>query len=267
MGTSGNPNTALLRAMDAVSMSGSPENWEQLYKELLDCRFVIPIREVPEDMRASVHVEEGYVPVSILQARDNSGKLVTLAFTGIDALRDWNSDVQYVEVPSRQFFQTIKTTDIAAIIINLHRPDQKNIRMGGRITRFEFSALAEGMIPGRPDPSGLVNMNVPEAMDVYIADPESPPSSRILDSAVAAATSLPEVQQLYLFQMTVPGGEPHNVIGIDVAEQPRPSRAEEIMRTMAQSVNVLLGKGEYLDLLLLGGPLGEAVRSRGKKLL
>lgn len=264
----GNPaNAALLRAMDQVSMSGTAENWERLYREFLNCRLIVPIREVPEEMRAGLQVQEGHVPVSIIQARDNSGKLVTLAFTDLDALHDWNPEYQHVEVPARDFFQTIKDTEISAIVINLHRPDQENLRMGGRLTRFEFLALAEGMIPGQPDASGLANMNLPEAMDLYITEAATIPRDQVLASAREAGESISEVQQLYLFQMTVPGGEAHNVLGIELAGQPRPARVEEIMRMLAQSVSSLLKPGEYLDLLVLSGSLVEAARARGKALL
>ncbi|HYX53394.1 MAG TPA: SseB family protein, partial [Candidatus Limnocylindrales bacterium] len=160
------PNAALLRAMDNVSMHASEENWATLYNELLACRFVVPVQKVPAEAAEGMNLEEGQFPVAILQARDNAGKLATLVFTDLEALRDWNAEIPYVEMPARDLFQAIKDTEISAVIINLHRPDQQKLRMGGRITRFEFLALAEGLIPGRPDSSGLASMSVPEGMNV-----------------------------------------------------------------------------------------------------
>jgi type III secretion system (T3SS) SseB-like protein len=261
------PNAALLRAMDDVSMHASEENWSKLYNELLVCKFIVPVQQIPPDAAGAMDMEEGQFPVAILQARDNSGKLATLVFTDVEALRDWNAEVAYVEMPARDLFQAIKDTEISAVIINLHRPDQQKLRMGGRITRFEFLALAEGMIPGRPDSSGLASMSVPEGMNVYVTAPEKAPSDEVLRSAAATAGEISEVRQLYLFQMMVPGGEAHNVLGIELMGEPRPPRVEEIMRTIAQSVNVLLQKNEYLDLLVLTGPLIVAVQERGRALI
>jgi hypothetical protein len=261
------PNATLLRAMDDVSMHASEENWGRLYNELLVCKFIVPVQKVPPDAAAGMELGAGQMPVAILQARDKSGKLATLVFTDVDALRDWNADIAYVEMPARDLFQAIKDTEISAVIINLHRPDQQKLRMGGRITRFEFLALAEGMIPGRPDSSGLASMSVPEGMNVYVMAPEKEPSDQVLQSASAAAREISEVRQLYLFQMTVPGGEAHNVLGIELLGEPRPPRVEEIMRTIAHSVNSLLQKNEYLDLLVLTGPLIVAVQERGRPLL
>ncbi len=261
------PNAALLSAMDDVSMHASEENWQRLYNELLVCKFIVPVQKVPPEAAESMDLEEGQFPVAIIQARDNAGKLATLVFTDVEALRDWNAEIPYVEMPARNLFQAIKDTEISAVIINLHRPDQQKLRMGGRITRFEFLALAEGMIPGRPDSSGLASMSVPEGMNVYVMASTEPPSDEVLQSAAAAAREISEVRQLYLFQMTVPGGEAHNVLGIELLGEPRPPRVEEIMRTIAQSVNTLLSKNEYLDLLVLTGPLIVAVQERGKPLL
>jgi len=261
------PNATLLRAMDDVSMHASEENWGRLYNELLVCKFIVPVQKVSPEAAAGMELGAGQMPVAILQARDKSGKLATLVFTDVDALRDWNADIAYVEMPARDLFQAIKDTEISAVIINLHRPDQQKLRMGGRITRFEFLALAEGMIPGRPDSSGLASMSVPEGMNVYVMAPEKEPSDQVLQSASAAAREISEVRQLYLFQMTVPGGEAHNVLGIELLGEPRPPRVEEIMRTIAHSVNSLLQKNEYLDLLVLTGPLIVAVQERGRPLL
>ncbi|HYX51921.1 MAG TPA: enhanced serine sensitivity protein SseB C-terminal domain-containing protein, partial [Candidatus Limnocylindrales bacterium] len=103
--------------------------------------------------------------------------------------------------------------------------------------------------------------------NVYVMAPENAPADHVLQSAADAAREISELRQLYLFQMTVPGGEAHNVLGIELLGEPRPPRVEEIMRIIAQSVNTLLEKNEYLDLLVLTGPLVIAVQERGRPLL
>ncbi|HEY6305522.1 MAG TPA: enhanced serine sensitivity protein SseB C-terminal domain-containing protein [Candidatus Angelobacter sp.] len=260
-------NAALLRAIQSVAAADNPQNSMKLYRSLLDCVLFIPVREIPGGLGAGRHNLDHPLDITLLELTDKLQQPVTPAFTDEDALRNWDPNTPFVGIKSRQYFRMVKGTEISAIVINPFDPIRKMLRPGGRITRFEFEALAEGMVPGRPDADGAIHMTFAEGKPVLIGQPVNPPSSQILEAVTAAGRSTPEIQQLYLFQMSPEGGEPRTVIGIDWKQQPEEPRVKSILAIMAQAVHPLLSGRNTLDIMVLRNSLGDAIKQRGRKLL
>ena len=73
-----------------------------------------------------------------------------MAFTDEEALRNWNKTIPWIALQGTAFFQAVDSTEAEEIVINPYEPENPNskmIRPGGRVTRWEFEALAEGRIP------------------------------------------------------------------------------------------------------------------------
>lgn len=259
-------NAALLRAIQGVASADNPQNWAKLYRSLLDCVLFIPVREIPAGLGAGNHVLARPLDIALLQLTDHQQKAVTPAFTDEDALRNWDPNTPFLGIKSRQFFRMVKGTEISAIVINPFDPIRKMLRPGGRLTRFEFEALAEGIVPGRPD-AGAVHMTFAEGKPVLIGEPANPPSTEILEALTTSARSTPEIKELYLFQMSAAEGDSHTVIGIDCSRRPEEPRVKKILETLAAAVYPLLTGRNYMDFMVLDGSLGDAVRQCGKKLL
>lgn len=260
-------NASLLRAIQGVAAADNLQNWTKLYRLLLDCVLFIPVREIPEGLDPRAGVAQHPLDISLLQLSDNQQKTVTPAFTDEDALRNWDPNTPFVGIKSREYFRMVKGTEINAIVINPFDPIRKMLRPGGRITRFEFEALAEGMVPGRPGASGAVHLTLAEGKPVLIGAPANPPSQQILRAVTAAGRSIPEIRELYLVQLSASEGNSHTVVGIDWDHRPEEPRVKKIMETLAQAVHPLLTGRNYLDFMVLTDSLGDAIKKCGKKLL
>jgi hypothetical protein len=260
-------NAALLRAIQSVASADRPQNWAKLYRSLLDCVLLIPLREIPEGLDPGTHSLPRPLDISLLQLTDHQQKAVTPAFTDEAALRNWDPNTPFVGIRSRQYFRMVRGTEISAIVINPFDPIRKMLRPGGRLTRFEFEALAEGITPGRPDRAGAVHMTFAEGKPVLIGQPVDPPSAQIIEAVTAAGRSAPEIKELYLFQMSEAEGESHTVVGIDWDRRPEEPRVKKILDSLARAVHPLLTGSNYLDFMMVEGSLGEAIRKCGKPLL
>jgi hypothetical protein len=260
-------NTRLLRAIQSVASRDRPQNWAKLYRSLLDCVLFIPVREIPEGLDSRTHNLTRPLDMSLLQLTDHQQRAVTPAFTDEAALRNWDPNTPFVGIKSRQYFRMVRGTEISAIVINPFDPIRKMLRPGGRLTRFEFEALAEGIIPGRPDRAGAVHMTFAQGKPVLIGQPADPPSAEILEAVTATGRSAPEIKELYLFQMSAAEGESHTVVGIDWDYHPEEPRVRKILDALARAVHPLLTGGNYLDFMVVDGSLGEAIRKCGKRLL
>ena len=100
--------------------------------------------DIQEDTAASFSLEH-----------DSAGQLVAVAFTDEEALRNWNKSIPWIALQGTAFFQAVLGTQAEEIVINPFEPEDpasKMIRPGGRVTRWEFEALAQGLIPqDQPD--------------------------------------------------------------------------------------------------------------------
>jgi len=260
-------NPALLRAIQNVASADSPQNRDKLYRLLLDSVLFIPVREVPDVLRHGTGDTGRPCDISLQQLRDKQQKPVTPAFTDEAALRNWDPNTPFLGIRAREYFRMVKSTEISAILINPFDPIRKMLRPGGRIARFEFEALAEGLVPGRLDPSGAVHMAFAEGKTAHIGPPAKPLPANIFRAVVAAARQTDEIKELYLFDLASDSGEAHAAIGIDLQRRLEGAGLQQVLKGLAEAVHPLLAGRSYLDFMVLTDSLGEEIRKIGMKLL
>lgn len=259
-------NAELVEAMTIVGEAGTAESWKRVYRLLIDSQLCIPVFGVPELAKAGPGGGKAF-NLSVVRLKDSQGKAVTLAFTDEEALRHWRSDIRAVRIPGREFFGMIKQTDVSGVLLNFHDPGQSALRPGGRLTRFEIEALAQGVVPGRPDETGRVEMTVSGDATIQVSVVSAPPSQKVLDALCAAARAISEIKQLYLVELTFEGEQPHNVIGIELLQPVARDRWKEITKSLAGSIHRLLHGRSFLEFVRVEGALGGAIQRKGKELL
>jgi SseB protein N-terminal domain/SseB protein C-terminal domain len=260
-------NKALLRAIQNVASADSLQNREKLYRLLLDCVLFVPVREVPEELRHGGAAVGRPCNISLQQLRDKQQNAVTPAFTDEEALRNWDPNTPFLGIRAREYFRMVRGTEISAILINPFDPIRKMLRPGGRLARFEFEALAEGILPGRPDASGAMHMTLAEGKTAQIGPPATQLPPNILDALVATGRRAAEIKELYLFDMASESGDGHAVIGIDLTRRLDAAEMQQVLKGLAEAVHPLLLGRKYLDFMVLNNALGDDIRKVGRRLL
>lgn len=259
-------NAELVQAMTVAGETGTAESWKRAYRLLMDCRLCIPVMGVPELAAPPGGAGKAF-NIAVVRLKDSQGKAVTLAFTDEEALRHWRPEIRAVRIPGREFFGMIKQTDVSGVLLNFHDPGQSPLRPGSRLTRFEIEALAQGIVPGRPDETGRVEMTVSGNATIQVNVPSEPLSEQVLDGLCAAARAIQEIKQLYLVELTFEGEEPHNAIGIELFQPVMHDRWQAITKSMAEKVRPLLDGRSFLEFVRVEGALGGAIQRKGKELL
>lgn len=260
-------NKALLRAIQNVGSADSPQNRDKLYRLLLDCLLFVPVREIPEELRPGTAAGGRPCNISLQQLRDKQQNAVTPAFTDEEALRNWDPNTPFLGLRAREYFRMVKGTEISAILINPFDPIRKMLRPGGRLARFEFEALSEGILPGRLEASGAMHMTFAEAKTAQIGPPATQLPANILDALVATGRRAAEIKELYLFDMASESGGGHVVIGIDLTRRLDAAEMQKVLKGLAEAVHPMLLGRKYLDFMVLNNALGDDIRRVGQRLL
>src|SRR5882724_9388865 len=143
-------NTAFLDAMLAVAHHDSPEDRRVLYESMLKTWFLVPTRDTEPPGTPGLHDIKEDTAKSFSLEHDPNGMVVLPAFTDEAALRNWNKTILWIALQGVAFFRAVVSTDVENIVINPYEiddPSSKMIRPGGRVTRWEFELLAEGVLP------------------------------------------------------------------------------------------------------------------------
>ncbi len=142
-------NSPLPAAMLAVARADTSANRHMLYQALLKTWFMVPMREMPAAAPGFHDVDENTAAKFSLE-HDGDGNPVLPVFTDEEALRNWNPDIAWIAMQGPGFFRVVAGTAAADIVINPFEPENpasKMIRPGGRVTRWEFELLAQGLDP------------------------------------------------------------------------------------------------------------------------
>jgi SseB protein N-terminal domain/SseB protein C-terminal domain len=260
-------NAELIQALAVAGETGAAESWKRVYRLLMESPLCIPVLGVPELAASEPGSTGKALNISVVRLKDSEGRPVTLAFTDEEALHHWRPYLRGIRIPGRQFFGMVKQTDVSGVLINFHDHEQTALRPGGRLTRFEIEALAQGIVPARPDESGRVEMTVSADSTIEVNVANELPSQQVLDALSAAGRTMPDIKQLYVVELTFEGEEPHNVIGVELLDAVANERWQAITRGLADSVNKLLKSGSFLEFVRVEGALGEAIQRKGKPLL
>lgn len=258
-------NPGLERAMDVVAKADNSQTRESLYRAILASTLIVP-GSVSGDSRT---VDGGSVAgdntrIALRTIEYPPGNVILPAFTALDALVSFaGSEIQWVALGAQALFQCILPGNIAEVRMNPFQEGQQIGRPGGLITRREFTALAQGLLPQAAISDNVAQMSV-AAKQVVIGKPQNEPPAEVLDRLAAYFRQFPDVQAGYLFQM---GGKQANstVFGLQFASMPDPQRMEPIMRGAGAMLRAMLPTGVFIDLMpIVPGTLLDAVRNSAR---
>jgi SseB protein N-terminal domain/SseB protein C-terminal domain len=254
-------NPDLERAMNDVAKSDDSRARESLYRAILASTLIVS-GSVSGDSRAvnggSVAGEQTRIALATIE--HPPGNVILPAFTALDALISFaGSEIQWVALGARALFQSILPGNIAEVRVNPFQEGQQITRPGGMITRREFAALAQGLLP-----QAVISENVAQfgvaAKQVLIGKAQLEPPAEVLDRLAAYFKQFPDVQAGYVFQM----GDQHansTVFGLQFASMPAPQRMEPIMRGASAILRAMVPAGVFIDFMpVVPGPMLDAVR-------
>jgi hypothetical protein len=258
-------NPELERAMDDVAKSDNSETREALYRAILASTLIVS-GSVSGDARevAGGGVAGDNTRIALRTIEHPRGNVILPAFTALDALIAFaGSEVPWVALGAQALFQSILPGNIAEVRVNPFQQGQQITRPGGIITRREFTALAQGLLPQALTSDNVAKLNV-AAQQVLVGKPEREPPAEVLDRLSAYFKQFHDVQAGYLFQM----GDPHansTVFGVQFASMPEPQRLEPIMRTAGAILQAMIAPETFVDFMpVVAGPMLDAVRNSGR---
>lgn len=254
-------NPALVQAMQEVALKECPENRKNLYEALLEAMLLIPVPEIPLGLGPGLHTTTGDVQMQLSTTMDRNQKRVAAAFTDAEALQNWDPNTPYIGIEARELFRLVMGTDVEAILINPFDPIRKMIRPGGRVTRAELDLLSKGVAPTRIGPKA-VQFQLKSEEARYIGIPAKRPSAALEASLRDKASEVPEIGELYLFQMATKESS-HTVIGIVLNKIIARTLEDQIAAALGEHIQPKIGKGESLDFLILRGSMRDQVRASG----
>lgn len=259
-------NLAFLQAMEAVARSDSLENRQALYRTMLQAWFLVPTNQMPAPGTLGEHVLENDTEVSIPIHRDAHGKNIVPAFTDELALEHWSGASPWFALQGLIFFQGVAGTEADEIAVNPFRPGEKIIRPFGRITRAEFQALAEGLIPEPRSQGKTVQMTAVKPQRVLVGMPKEMPGKEVFDALISAAKSQKAIRALYFCQIKFAEGAPHRAVAIDFLPGTSPEDADAGAHALGSATQPLLPSGELFDFFPSGTTLADAIMKQGKKI-
>jgi len=260
-GLSPEGNPALLRAMHEVATKDNPENRRALYEAMLSSTLLTPIPEIPPGLGPGLQTLQSGVQLQLVRLKDSNNLPVTVAFSDLEALRNWDPNTPYIGLKSIDLFRAVLSTDIQGVLINPFDTTRKTIRPGGQVTRRELEQLATGAVPINKD---IQEMRLKAQEKVALGLPANPPSTAIQEILRNKAQETPPIAELYFFQMARSQNQSGTVIGILLSENAGEKQRDEIIQTLVTAIKPELKSGQFLDFMFLQGPFGEQIRKIGK---
>ena len=245
--------------MLAVAHNDSLETRRALYDSMFETWFVVPTRDATPPDTPGLHDIREETATSFSLEHDSSGQCVAVAFTDEEALRNWNKDILWIALQGAAFFRAVCSTEAQEIVINPFEPENpasKMIRPGGRVTRWEFEALAEGRHPGHEEAG---------AQSVLVSMPKHMPSAEVFKALADTAKAFPELLGIYFAQLIYPTGHPHRALAVEFVPDVTDEQIEPAMVTLEKEARRLFPRKEPVDLLLAASPLGQSVANTGEK--
>jgi hypothetical protein len=264
------PNFAdspLPAAMLAVARQDSDANRRALYESMFKTWFLVPVKNMPEQDAPGFHDVCNNTAASFVLENDSEGALVAVAFTDEEALRNWNNSIPWIALQGAGFFQAVLSTDAEEIVLNPFEPENpgsKLIRPAGRITRWEFERLAQGLSPQ----DHLEGDGEPQAgsqQSVLVTMPKQMPSAEIFKAICESAQAFPEVLGMYFAQLIYPDGHPHRAIAIEFAPSISGDQIERAMGAIEKEASGHFPQKETIEVFPASTALGQSVARSGEK--
>jgi hypothetical protein len=253
--------------MLAVAKHDSDANRRVLYESMFKTWFLVPIKAMPEPDTPGFHDVREDTASSFVLENDSAGARVAVAFTDEEALRNWNSSLPWIALQGAGFFQAVLSTDAEEIVVNPFEPENPNsklIRPAGRITRWEFEWLAQGLSPqDHLDDDAEPQSESPQS--VLVTMPKQMPSAEIFKAISESAQAFPEVLGMYFAQLIYPDGHPHCAIALEFAPGISGEQIERVMIAIKKEAGSHFPKKETLDVFPASTTLGQSVAKSGEK--
>jgi hypothetical protein len=262
-------NPALEHAMQEMARNDSPKTRASLYKAVLASTFIVQgTVSGGADVGKGKWIADGNTRVAFRTIEHPPGNIVLPVFTDVEALTSWaGSEVQWIALRAQELFQSIAPGNIAEVRVNPFRPEQEISRPGGIITRNEFMALAQGLLPESTISNNTAQFKVAAGQKLLIGKPAKVPPSELLRKLTEYFQRIPEVRGAYLFQMANQNVT-SSVIGLHFAGEPEKHRMEHIMQGVGDVTRGEIPSGVSLDFMpLKTGPLLDSVQKCGIALL
>jgi hypothetical protein len=257
-------NPKLERAMHELALSDNAETRATLYKAILASTFILQGTVTGGELRDGKTTADGNTRVEFRTVEHPPGNVVLPVFTNLEALSAWAvHGRQWIGMGAQAVFQSIAAGNIAEVRVNPFRPGQAISRPGGAITRNEFLALAQGLLPEAQISDNTTQMKVAAGQRLLIGTPANMPPTAFLKKVTDHFQAMADVRGAYLFQMAQ-GNMTSRVIGLHFNARPDEQRMQEIMRGVGDVIRGGLPTGETIDFLPLEkGPLLVGVQTNG----
>lgn len=240
-------NPGLLRAMHELALRDTPENRAHMYGELQKAKLILPTPEISG--KSGVRLADGKTSIQLIGIKDSSGAEVIPVFTDDEALRNWDPNTPSVALNANAFFQMILPLPFTEVIINPFDPIRKMIRPGGRVTRWEFEALARGVLPEFVQSMRAVQPAVGTRMSFSNAGIAFPQNAMQRLKDVLAKFS--EIQSAFLLTLSYGNERPHRAIAIRPNGRLDEARQNLLLKMILEIVQPFLNKGESFDIVPL----------------
>jgi hypothetical protein len=236
-------NTTLLKAMEEIARLDSPDTRRALYQAMQKAWFLVPTQNPPENALSGRYVADAETRLSLPIIIDAQGKKVVPTFTDEEALAYWHGATPWFALQGAVFFQCVAKTEVDDIAVNPPSPGKPVIRPGGRITRTEFQALADGVIPS----ATRSDVRLQQGTKVLLGMPAQMPRPEIFSALASAASACQSIRGLYYCQLRIGEGAPHGAIAIDLLPTTPQSQVGEIIDTLGAKIQPLLANSEFFD--------------------
>ncbi|MDD5111498.1 MAG: enhanced serine sensitivity protein SseB C-terminal domain-containing protein [Candidatus Altiarchaeota archaeon] len=243
----GPDNSALEQAINDVAKNKNEKTMNALYKEFLNCKFVLLIKNPPKGRIVSAGTEEKPEEIVIEKGAElqfpiikgKGGKNVLPVFTNNNALISYSKDAPSIVLLSEAVFKMALQMNVDQITINPAGP------FGGYLTLNEISLLAEGRVPSYSVPS---TTTFQKNTKMRFGEPAKPPSKELVGFLRDVVSSQKEVNAAYILMIQIGDGQPHLALGLDLSDD---NAIAAIDSKLAKGISDKLKQGEYLDLLPL----------------
>jgi hypothetical protein len=188
-------------------------------------------------------------------------------FTAVEALTSWtDSETAWVALPAQTLFQSIASGNIHEVRVNPLRPGQKISWPGGILTRAEFTALAQGLLP-EPINTNTSQLNLAAGQKLLVGPPATPLPEELMQALTGYLRQFPQLQGAYLFEM-VNEGVAGSAIGLQLSPDADEQTMDRIMLNIGAVLEPRLPPGVFIDFMKLkSGKFLDTVQKCGKALL
>jgi len=253
----------LLKAMNAVAREDSPGNRTNLYRQFLNSWLWFCVPEFPEGWKAGMTVAPAGMQISVATPNNAKGDKVLPVFTDPEALANYDPNSPNMAFPAPEVFKMAMKIGVDEVVVNPFDPIRKPIRAGGAVTRREFEALAQGMIPQfTPDGTGQV-LTVQKPTQVQIGSCKVPASAELKAKLGATAMQYPELERIFRYRMRYVETETvSDVYGLVCSM--KDERFHIMTRELMSAIRPFIAQNEYVDFLTVDESRMELMQKYGE---